>query len=232
MLVWYRHDDYAGIGRRLVACLIDAAIMLAVLATPGFFVSRMHLAPNAGQEAHPVGRGTLAVFGLALTLLIATPYHLVLRRTRGGTIGYRLAGIRLTTMMDTIPEWGTLARRFALSIILPLAFYAVVSAGMAAQSQPTGQRARPPASMGQAIGSTIMAAIIFAIVFGNYWIVIRDPRRQALHDKWSRTWVARKAARPAGIGRPIERAWILGPLVLPYWDVEPIESAEAAAVAG
>src|SRR5262249_49970773 len=132
MFVWYRREDYAGIGRRLIACMIDAAIMLAILATPGVFVSRMHLAPNAAQEAHPIGRGALAVFGLVVTLAVATPYHLILRRTRGGTIGYRLAGIRLTTMMDTIPEWATLARRFALSIILPLAFYAVVSAGMAA----------------------------------------------------------------------------------------------------
>lgn len=228
-LVWFRYQDHAGIVRRLSACIIDAAIILGVLATPGILIQKMHLDSQEPTAARTVGATAVMLFGLLVSLLVAAPYHLFLRRTRGGTIGYRLAGVRLVTMTDVIPSWSTLIRRFALSLIIPLMLYALMTPVLAARGQLDAPRHKQASTPGQSVVGAIMFSIFFVIIFGNYWMIIRDPRRQALHDKWSRTWVVRSNARPAGAGSPIERAWVFGPLVLSYWDVEP--SSEPAPVA-
>jgi uncharacterized RDD family membrane protein YckC len=233
-LVWYRREDHAGLPRRLLACLVDAAILIAVLSAPGVIVTAMHqqtiTAPAPNQRS--AGRGTLAVFGLVVLLMIATPYNVFLRGTRGGTVGYRVAGVRLVDMSGGIPARATVLRRYLLSILIPIVFYVLLSAAFAARDQPMTTNAPPRPTAGQSVGGVIFLAIFMALLLGNYWMVIRDPRRQALHDKWSRTWVIRRSAVPAGVGRPIERAWVLGPLVLGYWDVEPLEQTQAATTAG
>lgn len=222
-LVWFRREDHAGLVRRLLACLIDAAIIMAVLATPGILLQKMHADGEQASAARTVGASAVMLFGLFVSLLVAAPYHLLLRRTRGGTIGYRLTGVRLITMADAIPSWATLVRRFALSLIIPLLLYALMTPVLVARGQIDTPKHKQTSTPGQTIGGAIMFSIFFVIIFGNYWMIIRDPHRQALHDKWSRTWVVRSGARPAGTGTPIERAWILGPFVLGYWDVDPVE---------
>jgi len=230
-LVWFQREDHAGLVRRLLACLIDAAIIMAVLATPGILLQRMHADGEQASAARTVGASVVMLFGLFVSLLVAAPYHLLLRRTRGGTIGYRLTGVRLVTMTNAIPSWPTLFRRFALSLIIPLLLYALMTPILVARDQIDTPKHKQAATPGQTVGGAIMFSIFFVIIFGNYWMIIRDPRRQALHDKWSRTWVVRSSARPAGSGTPIERAWIFGPLVLSYWDVDPApEEATVATV--
>ncbi len=229
--VWFRREDHAGLVRRLLACLIDAAIITAVLMTPLILLQKEQSGGEQTTAARTVGASVVMLFGLFVSLLVAAPYHLLLRRTRRGTIGYRLTGVRLVTMTDAIPSWLTLVRRLALSLVFPLVLYALLTAVLAARGQidtPKHKQVSPP---GQTVGSAIMFSIFSVIIFGNYWMIIRDPRRQALHDKWSRTWVVRSSARPAGVGTPIERAWILGPLVLSYWDVDPAPEPATVATA-
>ena len=224
-LVWFRHEDHAGLVRRLVACLIDAGLLLAISSVPPWIAqSTRHGSTPTTTAPVPVSGVAVAILALVLVVIMTAAYHLPLRRTRGGTIGYRLAGQRLVNMAGQTPRWGTLVRRFALSLIFPLLLYALLIAPvLALRGESSTTSHRTASTPGQMIGGAIATTIVLLIALGNYWMIIRDPRRQALHDKWSRTWVVRSEARPAGSGVAIERAWILGPLVLGYWDVEPAE---------
>ncbi|MBN2560862.1 MAG: RDD family protein [Phycisphaerae bacterium] len=49
----------------------------------------------------------------------------------------------------------------------------------------------------------------------------KDPKRQAVHDQWSGTWLVRKKARPAGPAITAYQTKLLGTYLLTYIDVEP-----------
>jgi uncharacterized RDD family membrane protein YckC len=57
--------------------------------------------------------------------MLAVPllYHTALRRLRGGTLGYRLMGVRLVNQRGETPSWRTVGLRFLLGVVgvIPLA---------------------------------------------------------------------------------------------------------------
>lgn len=61
-----------------------------------------------------------------------------------------------------------------------------------------------------------------------YLLCSQDPRRQALHDQWSGTWVVRYRAQPAGPARTTFHPKMIGPFVRTYMDVEPVGEHDRA----
>lgn len=227
-LVWFNPQDYASLGRRLAACIIDnLVIVLAFFVIPWLITKSMATAATS-QPAHKTVPAGLMIGAAIFWAIIAIPYHIGMRRTRGGTIGYRLMGIRLINMHNSVPDTGVLFKRLLLSLIFPGAFFLLIAFSTATTGARPPTHSQPAASTGQSIMNMVMFAIVVIIVFGNYWSITRSPRRQAQHDRFTGTWAIRSRAQPAGVGAPIERAWILGPVVLAYWDVDAAPPAASA----
>jgi uncharacterized RDD family membrane protein YckC len=56
-----------------------------------------------------------------------------------------------------------------------------------------------------------------------YLTCAQNPRRQAFHDRWSGTWVVRRSAVSEGPAKPAYQTKLLGPVLLTYLDLEPLE---------
>ena len=106
-------------------------------------------------------------------------YHVLARTTRGGTMGYRLAGIRWIDKTGRTPGIKTALRRFLI-----------------------------------AMPSCLM-------IGAGYLLCFKTPRRQAVHDRWSGTWLVRRRAEPAGPALSTYNTKLFGTFVLTYTDVEP-----------
>lgn len=191
--VYYRTDDYARVIRRIPSMLVDLAVMLLVLGAlvnivQLFYVPRsilvMPRSPERNRQLAPYWRPIQQPTILACAALTAA-YHIILRRTRGGTLGYRVLRIRLVDATGQPPPWKALVKRFLFAV--PLFFF-------------------------------------FA---ATYWACFQNPRRQSLHDTLANTWLVRKNAQPAGPARAAYQAKLLGPWLLTYVDVEPIENEPA-----
>jgi len=220
-LVWFRQEDYAPLARRLAACIIDNVVVIAGLFALPWLLSKMLANPPTTQPAHKLAPVGLLIAAAVFWAVIAIPYHLGMRRTRNGTIGYRLMGIRIISMHNAIPDLGVLIRRLLLALIIPAAFFVLMAFSTAASAGRPATHTQPAMSATRSILNLVMLAIVLSILFANYWSIPRSHRRQAQHDRFSGTWVIRANAEPAGIGVPVERAWIVGPVVLAYWDVDP-----------
>lgn len=225
-LVWFRPEDYAGLARRLAACLIDNALIIVGLFVLPWLLTKLMATPPATQPAHKVIPVALLIGAAIFWAIIAIPYHIGMRRTRGGTIGYRLMGIRIIDMRNAVPGTGILFKRLLLSLIFPAGFFVLIAFSTASSGAKPPTHTQPAASPGQTVLNLVMLVIVVTIVFANYWSVSRSPRRQTQHDRFSATWVVRANAQPAGVGVPVERAWIVGPVVLAYWDVDAAPAAE------
>lgn len=197
--VVFELSDYAGPGRRLTSFAIDLAAMfvlsvLFIAAASYLIVPQDVYSMKAGPERSrllnkhmapaqvPMTLGLFAFFGV---------YHIMMRSTRRGTIGYRLTGVRLVDHQGLPPALRTLIRRFLVAL---------------------------PGCM--CLGAA-------------YLLCSQDPRRQALHDQWSGTWVVRARARPAGPGSVTYHSKLVGPWMLTYINVEPVvgDAAPPAATA-
>jgi len=200
-VVYFDVRDYASPVRRMISFIIDQLFILVVLYAmvaaaswpPPDVRARMDAAPDRAarqqiskeyyaQPAVQKRQGSTLRFWFVLALA----YHVAVRRTHGGTVGYRLAGIRLIDCHNEPPPWGALFRRF---------FYATA----------------------------------LTIPFGlSYFLCLKHPKRQALHDKLCNTWVVRRGALPAGPGVVSDRMQLIGSRGIHYIDVEPMTSDVAS----
>ncbi len=81
----------------------------------------------------------------------------------------------------------------------------------------------------RALAGRFLLAVPMALLFlAGYWRILRDRRRQAVHDRWAGTWVVKSGASPAGGAQPVLRSTLVGSMVLTWWDVEPVETVAAA----
>lgn len=222
---WYARGDYAGIGRRLLAVLTDAVVLLSPWVAMSRVLRSLHPATASAPAAAKVPMIAVVIFAVVVFLIISA-YHIGLRRTRGGTLGYRVARIRLESAREERPSWATIARRYLISMIVPLGFAALGAAVIANAEPATSGSAQKTSPLAQGI----FLGVVLAIFLATYWPVLWDARRRSAHDKWSGTWVVRADARPAGMGQAVFKATILGPIVLPYWDVEPAATMPVAGV--
>ncbi|MFO0973355.1 MAG: RDD family protein [Phycisphaerae bacterium] len=226
--VWYAPADYASLPRRLAACLIDAVAVLAIIFLPLLTFAAITGTPIRTQPttAPSAQKTQSALIGLALlVVVVGAPYHLYLRRTRGGTLGYRLAGVRLVMFDGSRPTFRSLAIRLVIASLMPALLALLLVPAIVAAPKTKGPLPRP--TVGSAIGGAVFLVIIFGLASVSYWSVVRNARRQAQHDRFAGTWLIRRTAQPAGAARPLQTALFIGSWALPYWDVEPIDDANA-----
>jgi len=102
--VVYAREDCAGLFRRVVSGVIDGLVLLAALLVLG--ATTVLIRPPALAAAAFVSAWLFAVFG----------YLAFLKRTRYGTLGYRLAGIRIVDLCGRAPSPAAMCLRCALLV--------------------------------------------------------------------------------------------------------------------
>jgi uncharacterized RDD family membrane protein YckC len=107
--VYFVRSDYAGVGRRLVILVIDGSLLLFVfLAT---MVSYHVLTPQSptGFHAHVLGY-----------ILASFLYLAVVARSRLGTLGYLVTGVRVVNLCGHVPSLSAMAYRSLFAVLGPL----------------------------------------------------------------------------------------------------------------
>ncbi len=122
--VYYAPKDYASIPRRITSFLLDifVVVLLIAVASSAVQVSLVPSAVNAmprSPEKQKLINKYLKPVKVPMVLgwfVLVVAYHIVLRTTRGGTLGYRLTRIRLVDMAGHVPVLKALLRRFLLAV--------------------------------------------------------------------------------------------------------------------
>lgn len=130
----YRPEDYASAGRRIQAFVIDHAFLFCLLlcacTVVVFKLMFVHPPPEAMLDptvdflernrlsrewmmSGPILDWLGKVFNGWLAFCVV--YYTLFRRLRGGTLGYRIAGIRLIDARGNTPSMWTLVKRFVLA---------------------------------------------------------------------------------------------------------------------
>jgi uncharacterized RDD family membrane protein YckC len=107
--VWFFPSDYAGFWRRLGVELADAVVIAVLLLIVTVTVALLD----------PVGDWN-DTYLFAGWLALGWIYFVVLKRTPIGTVGYRLAGVRIVDAYGRAPGLGALTLRLAFGILGPL----------------------------------------------------------------------------------------------------------------
>lgn len=128
--VLFPPDAYASLVRRVAAAAADVVVLVLLLMAillglylfdlEGYRRSRAHVPP--GERI--VTRYDRMKQGQAVRLSLVTgiAYHVLMRRTRGGTVGYRLLGARIVNAQGESPTLRMLIRRTFLAIVGVLPF--------------------------------------------------------------------------------------------------------------
>jgi uncharacterized RDD family membrane protein YckC len=107
--VYYAAEDYAGILRRLFILVVDGLVMLTLVVATFLIMGE-----SIGQDADS------ALKASGLLFLLWYVYMAVLKITPLGTLGYRLAGVRLVTIYGERPSIWRSSFRFAFIFAGPL----------------------------------------------------------------------------------------------------------------
>ena len=105
--------------------LLSAMLTAALSPLPPEFKARLDAAPDMAAK-NAINKELFAIPAIhqrrvnsaRFWLVLAVVYHMALRRTRGGTLGYRVAGIRLVNSENMSPSWRVLIKRFFLGMLL------------------------------------------------------------------------------------------------------------------
>jgi uncharacterized RDD family membrane protein YckC len=107
--VWFFPSDYAGFWRRLGIELADATMIVVLLLVVTVTVALLD----------PVGDWNDAYLFAGWTALVWA-YFVFLKRTPVGTVGYRLAGVRIVDAYGRSPGLAALTLRLAFGILGPI----------------------------------------------------------------------------------------------------------------
>ena len=116
--------DYAGLPKRLASWIIDLAVMIAILIGLGVIVEMKYVPadvikmPPGPQRQREITKyfKPYQVPVLAAWFGSFAIYHILLRRSRGGTLGYRIMQLRLVDAQGDPPSWPALVRRFLIAV--------------------------------------------------------------------------------------------------------------------
>jgi uncharacterized RDD family membrane protein YckC len=106
--VFFADDDYAGFWRRLAAELAYASAILILLIVLAIVWAIL-------GPAHEPGPAAFVLCGLALV----SWYFVFLKHSRVGTVGYRLARIRIVDVRGGLPSLGMLSVRPLFAVFGP-----------------------------------------------------------------------------------------------------------------
>jgi len=223
--VIYSSNDYASFARRVASCLVDMMVVILLLVAvylafvwkyvPHDVLSMKNSLERDKQIAlylRPVVRQTTVIY-----LGVIFMYLIVARTSRGGTLGYRLMGMRLVDAAGHTPGLWPIIKRllinFGVGFLAMIPFAIFVAAG-------------------QVSSSLVKLLLLFASIGGfvmlSYSACRGHCRRQSLHDRWGGTWLVRKAARPLGPAVVRYHTRFMGTFPLRYQDVEAAPVSDAA----
>jgi uncharacterized RDD family membrane protein YckC len=124
--VVYDQSDYASGPRRLIALAIDLCVCLMLLSMPLAAAKALWVSPDHWDDPDQakVQRWFREDLGparwnatIALAVLLPVGYQLAAGKLRGGTIGYRIARIRLIGHDGRPPTWKQLSVRTLASLL-------------------------------------------------------------------------------------------------------------------
>jgi len=106
--LYFKHEDYAGFWRRLVIDLIDVFVVACICLTLAITLGA------AFPSSESIGDATLAT---CTTIVLS--YFVILKRSRMGTVGYRVGGVRIVGMNGQPPSWSSLILRLLFAALGP-----------------------------------------------------------------------------------------------------------------
>ena len=109
--VWFFPSDYAGFWRRLAIELTDAVAIVILLVALAAAVIVLHPAER------PDDRILATLWFCWLASIYG--YFVFLKRSRLGTVGYRLAGVRIVDLYGSPPDLGALTLRLLFALAGP-----------------------------------------------------------------------------------------------------------------
>jgi uncharacterized RDD family membrane protein YckC len=156
--IYFRRDDYAAFWLRLVIDVVDIMVVGAICSA--LIIALLAIFPTSAMIGDLI---------LATCLAIAFCYFVVLKRSKAGTAGYRVGGVRIVGLDGQTASWSSLTFRLVFAAFGPLNY-----------------------------------------IMDFIWLS-GHPHRQALRDKFARTYVVKRKAEPAGTGKVVFRYYeILG----------------------
>ncbi|GJQ27397.1 MAG: hypothetical protein HBSAPP02_24290 [Phycisphaerae bacterium] len=122
--VLFAPTDYANLSRRLIALLIDLALVIVGVSGISSAVAARVVPPDVWRITHRAERQrrmneAMRPVQLPTTLgcvAFAMIYHVLGRTLHGGTVGYRLAGVRLVDAAGRTPPLRVLFKRFLMAV--------------------------------------------------------------------------------------------------------------------
>ena len=126
----FHPSDYASLTRRLIACILDLVILLGALSMATTAVGMLVVPRELYKITNRAERQKqidpyLKPYRAPVTAMwfVGIPaYHIFLRRLRGGTPGYRIAGIRIVDAYALPPVTPVLIKRFLIAFPFVLFF--------------------------------------------------------------------------------------------------------------
>ena len=146
--IYYSHESYAGFWRRLTVDVIDLLVIMTVSVIVTYLISSL---TDVTESLVPLLMLTWATLWFS--------YFVLLKRSRFGTVGYRVCNVRIVNLHGETPGIFSLILRLCYAFVGPLSF---------------------PLDL--------------------IWIS-GDADRQALRDKFAKTYVIKNSASPAGAGK-------------------------------
>ncbi|MBI5763477.1 MAG: RDD family protein [Planctomycetes bacterium] len=223
-------SDYASCSRRVASSVVDFLVLLLIFSGMQVWFAYRYvpegirsMPPSAArqklidQHIAPVSK-QITILSIGVVAIYIIPF----RQLRGGSIGYRLLGIRLVDATGNPPSLKALSKRAA--IVGFLIFVGLIPAAFtAAMTKGSGPTAK----------SLVMLGGVALFMFMAYRSCVSHARRQAVHDKWSGTWMIRKQARAAGRGDIKYHTVFLGTWPIRYVELEAADASgvDSAAVA-
>lgn len=193
--VIYSVEDYASCPRRVASCIVDLVVLALIFSGTQLWFAYKYVPHDVRAMAPSPARQKLFDKHLApvagqislLSLGVVAIYIIPFRQLRGGSIGYRLLGLRLVDATGNPPSLGTLIKRAV--IIGILMFIGLMPAGMITALAK---------GMGPTAKSGVMLAGVVLFMFMAYRPCRTQARRQSVQDRWSGTWMIRKRAQSIG----------------------------------
>lgn len=112
MGVYYRPGDYAGLGRRIVIAFVDMAILIALIMAIPAGLMELDLEPEA-----------MANITFITLLVITFLYLVVLKRSKIGTVGYLVTGVKIVDLKGERPSVSKMIFRVLLLLVGPIGIF-------------------------------------------------------------------------------------------------------------
>jgi uncharacterized RDD family membrane protein YckC len=109
--VWFFPSDYAGFWRRLAVELADAVVIAIVLLVVSLAVVLLDPSEDLTDRT--------ALVLISCWALLIYGYFVLLKRSRLGTVGYRLGGVRIVDAAGRTPGLGALTLRLSFGLLGP-----------------------------------------------------------------------------------------------------------------